>query len=370
MADPNSYFKKGAPVEISSDEDDFRGAWFMGTIINRSRTNKDKNKVFVEYKTLMSEQDETKFLREKVDIVQLRPPAPREMGRRNFGLGDEVDAYHYDGWWEGVITRINQEDIVNGDDNDGDCKYTVYFRGTREELDFGSSELRIHREWVNGNWVPPLEENEDVKIASNTNVEEPSINSVEMVGKGTLVEVTNSNTNVEEPCINIVENFGKGTLFEVGSDNANVEEPCIDMVEKFGNGTLVEVTSDEDGYQGAWFAATILEKLSNDEYMVKYQSLTNDDGTELFKEKANIKHIRPYPPETVVTDYYSLLQEVDALYNDGWWVGVISKVQQGKKYFIYFRGTNEEMEFQHSDLRPHQDWIDGKWVVASKASKL
>lgn len=155
MADPNSYFKKGAAVEISSDEDDFRGAWFMGTVINRSKT-KEKNKVFVEYKTLMSDQDETKFLREKVDIIQLRPPAPRETWRTRFSLGEEVDAYYYDGWWEGVITRIDQES----------GKYWVYFRGTREELGFEATELRVHREWVNGEWVPPLEKEDEGKVSS------------------------------------------------------------------------------------------------------------------------------------------------------------------------------------------------------------
>ncbi|WOG82984.1 hypothetical protein DCAR_0102157 [Daucus carota subsp. sativus] len=355
MADPNAYFKKGALVEISSDEPDFRGAWFLGTVISRSRA-KQKNQVFVQYHTLMSDHDETKFLREKVDVIQLRPPAPREMGRA-FSLGEEVDAYHLDGWWEGVITRIS------GQDSAGGARYSVYFRGTREELDFGADELRLHREWVRGEWVPPFE------FMSNTNVEEPSKNAVEKLGEETFAEVANSITNVEEPCIDIVENFGKGTLGGVASDNAN-EESCIGIGEKFRKGAFVEITSDEDGFQGAWFAATMLEKLSSDEYMVEYQSLTNDDGTELLKEKANIKHIRPFPPETAVADYYSLLQEVDALYNDGWWVGVISKVLQGKKYLIYFRGTNEEMEFNHSDLRPHQDWIDGKWVMAPKVARL
>lgn len=142
-ADLNSYFKKGAEVEISSNDPDFRGSWYMGTVMSRSRT-KNKNNVFVEYKTLMNERDETKPLREKLDIVQLRPPAPRESSR-GFGFGEEVDAYHNDGWWEGVITR----------DNEG--VFTVYFRGTKEELEFGAEELRVHREWVKGVWVPPLE---------------------------------------------------------------------------------------------------------------------------------------------------------------------------------------------------------------------
>ena len=44
---------------------------------------------------------------------------------------------------------------------------------------------------------------------------------------------------------------------------------------------------------------------------------------------------------------------------------MISKVLGGSKYLVYFRGTNEEIEFKHSDLRPHQDWNDGNglWLL-------
>lgn len=163
----------------------------------------------------------------------------------------------------------------------------------------------------------------------------------------------------------MVEKLSNGRVVEVNGDNANIEKPSK-IFEKFDKGTLVEVTSDEDGLQGAWFGATILDKVSNDEYMIEYQSLADEGGTELLKEKANVKHIRPYPPETAEVDYFRVLQEVDALYNDGWWVGVITKAMQGKKYFVYFRGTNEEMEFKQSDLRPHHDWINGNWAVASR----
>lgn len=134
--------------------------------------------------------------------------------------------------------------------------------------------------------------------------------------------------------------------------------------EHFSKGTLVEVSSDEDGFQGAWFAATVVEQLSDGKFMVEYQSLRNEDDTELLREEVDSLHIRPYPPNTLVVDRFNQLEEVDALYNDGWWVGMVSKVLN-KKYMVYFRGTNEEMEFKHSDLRLHQEWIDGKWVLAS-----
>ncbi|THF96685.1 hypothetical protein TEA_009921 [Camellia sinensis var. sinensis] len=143
--------------------------------------------------------------------------------------------------------------------------------------------------------------------------------------------------------------------------------PSKETVEnEFSKGMLVEVSSDEDGFQGAWFAATIVERLQEGRFLIEYKSLRNDDDTDFLREEADTLHIRPYPPDTLVVDRFNMLEEVDALYNDGWWVGVISKVLDGQRYVVYFRSTNEEIEFEHSDLRLHQDWIDGKWVMASQ----
>lgn len=134
----------------------------------------------------------------------------------------------------------------------------------------------------------------------------------------------------------------------------------------FSKGTLVEVSTDEDGFEGAWFAATIVKAVGKDKFLVQYQSLRTDDDSGFLTEEFDTLHIRPSPPETFVVDRFNLFEEVDALYNDGWWVGVISKVLGGSKYLIYFRDTDEEMEFKHSDLRLHHDWIDGKWIMASR----
>ncbi|GMP39925.1 hypothetical protein CsSME_00010578 [Camellia sinensis var. sinensis] len=149
MADLTQHFHKGSEVEISSNDDGFRGAWYAGTVIRpastKTKTTTNNKKLLVEYKTLMADEGGKKPLREALDVVQLRPPPPRE-SRRSFKFSEEVDAYHNDGWWEGVITEVLENE-----------RYSVFFRGTREQLDFGSEELRLHREWVKGKWVPPLE---------------------------------------------------------------------------------------------------------------------------------------------------------------------------------------------------------------------
>lgn len=147
----SQYFKKGADVEISSDEEGFRGSWYAGTVVRPpGNVKRGSAKVLVEYKTLMDDEEGTRPLREELELVQLRPPPPRE-NRRSFKFSEEVDAYYNDGWWEGIITEVVGED-----------KYLVFFRGTREQIAFKASELRLHREWVHGKWVPPLEPSQDV----------------------------------------------------------------------------------------------------------------------------------------------------------------------------------------------------------------
>ncbi|KAI8531724.1 hypothetical protein RHMOL_Rhmol11G0157800 [Rhododendron molle] len=257
--DPTTLFKKGSAVEISSDDEGFRGAWYSGTVIRPAPSRAKDKRVLVEYETLTADEAGKKRLRETLDWVQLRPPPPPETRRRGFKFSEEVDAYHNDGWWEGVVTEV----LEGG-------RYTVFFRGTREQMEFEGSELRVHREWKDGNWVPPLEGEEKVGPQKVSTVDKlkPSKETVKA---------------------------------------------------KYTKGMLVEVSSDEDGFQGAWFAATIIEQQKEDKFLIEYKSLRNDDDTEFLREEADAMHIRPYPPATSVVECFNLHEEVDALYNDGWW---------------------------------------------------
>ena len=51
-------------------------------------------------------------------------------------------------------------------------------------------------------------------------------------------------------------------------------------------------------------------------------------------------------------------------------MGVITKVLNNHEYIIYFLHTKEEMIFNHAKLRPHLEFIDKKWVEASKVCTL
>ncbi|KAF3670574.1 hypothetical protein FXO37_08474 [Capsicum annuum] len=309
----STYFANGTEVEISSDEDGFRGAWYDGTVMRpifkkQRKNNEDdeggdsKIRVLVEYKTLMADKKGKKPLKETMSLVQLRPKPPPER-RRKFKVSEEVDANYNDGWWEGVVMEVLS-----------DGRYSVFFRGTRDQLEFEESQIRTHREWANGEWKPSFEEG--------------------------------------------------------GEDEEKLVSPETKLnnkaAEEFSVGSLVEVSSDEEGFEGAWFAATVVKLFDNGNYLIEYKNLRNNDDTEFLQEETDRLHVRPPPPDIGPFKSFKVLEEVDALHNDGWWVGVISKVLKGQRYKVYFKANNEELEFKHADIRLHLDWINGKWVRASQ----
>lgn len=320
MAHPR--FRAGAEVEITSPIHRLRGTLFPGRIVAPSR--RKPNSFLVEYRTLVAPSDAcrpSRPYREEVPVGLLRPAPPAEAeagpgpgpGGRGFRLGDAVDAFLNGGWWEGAITK----ELKN-------ARFMVYFRCVKREYRFDAAELRLHREWVNGNWAPPFEdEGED------------------------------------------------------GDDDGDGEEVTSTMGEKSGDvfriakgvftkGALVEVRSDEDGLQGAWFAATIINKVAKNRFFIEYQTLrAEDNSSEYLREQVAASHMRPYPPETFVIDPYERNASVDALYNEGWWEGTVERVLDGMQYRVYFKGTEDRMVCHHSELRLHQDWVNGKWVMPS-----
>ncbi|KAI3418640.1 uncharacterized protein J3R85_013588 [Psidium guajava] len=309
-------FRAGAEVEITSPIHRLRGTLFPGRIVARSR--RKPNAFLVEYKTLIAPSDAgrpARPYREEVPVGLLRPNPPAETGRR-FHLGDVVDAFLNGGWWEGAITKELKS-----------SRYMVYFRCVKQQYRFEAAELRLHREWINGNWVPPLEaEEEDGDVDDDDE------------------EVTSA---MEEKS----------------------SELCQTAKGAFAKGALVEVRSDEDGLQGAWFAGTIINKAARNQFFIEYQTLRAEDkSSEYLREQVAASHMRPYPPETFVVGPYERKARVDAWYNEGWWEGIVERALARMQYRVYFEGTGDRMEFHLSELRPHRDWVNGKWVMPSPVS--
>ncbi|XP_031099549.1 DUF724 domain-containing protein 6 isoform X3 [Ipomoea triloba] len=296
---------KGSQVEVCTDEEGFTGAWFEAVILDpnplppssspssstRSGSKKKNAKVYVEYVNLLSDEDGHKPLRELVDpdFIRPRPPSPSpSQTAKGFELYDVVDAFYKDGWWTGVVTRLLDS-----------FRYTVTFQNPPDELEFGLSDLRFHRQWLNGKWVRPRKQ----KTA--------------------------------------------GLMFSVGKK--------------------VEVSFDRDDCQDAWFPSDIIEVSGNSSFLVEYRRLNDGNENELTTVTVDALHIRPCPP-LLKNKNFNLLDKVDAYYDFGWWRGVVNKVLADNSYSVFFKHGKKERVLNHSELRPHMDWKDGKWYTSQDAS--
>ncbi|XP_068660305.1 DUF724 domain-containing protein 8-like [Aristolochia californica] len=132
-------FSEGAAVEVCSDEPGFFGAWFEATVLRKIR----KRRLSVEYDELVEEDDESKPLREVVDLSSVRPCPPPVGANRKFAVHDKVEAFLNDGWWVGEVARVVDE-----------ARYIVKFVDD-EQLEIKEADLRIRLDWVDGQWVHP-----------------------------------------------------------------------------------------------------------------------------------------------------------------------------------------------------------------------
>ncbi|XP_044474026.1 uncharacterized protein LOC123202265 isoform X3 [Mangifera indica] len=148
----------------------------------------------------------------------------------------------------------------------------------------------------------------------------------------------------------------------------------------FQKGSFVEVSSDSDGFTGVWYVAKVLEppsvhltpttpdKGTREErfFHIEYQSLLCDDGSEKpLTEYVESSFVRPLPPN----DEHDLqvYDVVDAMYLDGWWIGVVVKVNhESNVYSVYFENPPDLLHLRRYELRAHWDWEGGKWVRPQK----
>ncbi|KAL5541476.1 hypothetical protein UlMin_009186, partial [Ulmus minor] len=291
MKNSEAKFGSGTMVEVTSEEEGYKKSWFLAKIISRI----GRDKFVVEYQDLLTE-DRTRLLREEADERHIRPVPPSVLSSLGYKRLQKVDARYNDGWWEGVIWKVNG------------LQHVVYFSSTDEELEFEASDLRPHQDWINGKWI------------------------------------------IAEECSSKCIGNSHGV-------NSKPEETKINFTE----GMMVEVRSDEEGYRGSWYTAYIVDLLQKGKFLVQYKTLLTEKETDYLKEVADEKNIRPYPPELQHDRPYSLGELVDAWHNEGWWVGEISRYSDGSKYVVYFWTSDEELVFEHRCLRPHLEWIDGKW---------
>lgn len=131
-----SEFKKGKMVEVSSDDEGFRGAWFVATIVDIV----GKGRFQVEYRDLTTN-DGTQLLKEEIDARFIRPFPPQIPFSGSFKQFQEVDVWYNDGWWEAVVLEVL---------NSRECLVSFI---NRDVLKFEICKLRPHQDWFGGKWV-------------------------------------------------------------------------------------------------------------------------------------------------------------------------------------------------------------------------
>ncbi|XP_050372292.1 protein AGENET DOMAIN (AGD)-CONTAINING P1-like [Argentina anserina] len=353
-------FNKGDQVEVTTSPHNFStGPYYPATVLRP--VIKDKAHIFIQYQTIAPHDGGApKPLKEIVAAANVRPTPPREL-HRPFKAGDDVDALRAGRWYRGTVREILES-----------SKYLVVLDGQAvKEFECESFDLRVHREWDDGSWVPPPVEDElELQIKSPGVVKCRKIkikirDKKEGMGasfeSGTM-EDDQDDQKFESKQFNPEEQKSSGVVkcrkirFKLKANKKTARK-------LYANGTLVEVSSDEEGYKDAWYTARIVGYIGKDKFLVEYVSLVTEDGTQLLREEALASYIRPCPPPLPPVIQFKRFQKVDAWYNDGWWEGSISKVLTGSKYIVYFSSTFEEIEFKHSNLRLHQDWFNGHWVM-------
>ncbi|XP_048611623.1 DUF724 domain-containing protein 2-like [Brassica napus] len=132
---------KGCEVEVSLQEDGFKGSWFRA-ILEQNPTRVKGEKLRVCYKTLLHE-DGVNPCKETIERCFIRPVPPECMNEGVvFKEGSVVDAYFNNGWWTGVI-------VVERSDG----SFFVYFDEPPDIMRFIRSQLRPHADWIGYKWV-------------------------------------------------------------------------------------------------------------------------------------------------------------------------------------------------------------------------
>ncbi|GLJ17532.1 hypothetical protein SUGI_0304870 [Cryptomeria japonica] len=126
-------FNNGMKVEVCTNEEGYRGAWFEGTVV----FNEGGGIYKVQHEKFENERKEP--LVEDFHFTQIRPRPPK-MNIKNWKVNDPVEIYDKHCWWRGVVSELLP-----------DCYYSVHFPEYGEKV-YCRSAMRVKQEWHNGKW--------------------------------------------------------------------------------------------------------------------------------------------------------------------------------------------------------------------------
>ncbi|KAG2265232.1 hypothetical protein Bca52824_072311 [Brassica carinata] len=135
----STLFENGADVEIATSDDATCRIWYLGNVFATNLCD-GVEKVAV---ILFADQK-----RVTVTADKIRPKPPTDDREKKFEMMDNVEAFYSKGWSSGQVRMIL-----------GENTFSVYLNSSMQTLEFKASDLRIHREWLDGVWKMADEEN-------------------------------------------------------------------------------------------------------------------------------------------------------------------------------------------------------------------
>ncbi|KAG6550537.1 hypothetical protein Mapa_007906 [Marchantia paleacea] len=163
--DTDQQFAEGSLVEVMNDEEGLRGGWFSAQVLELK-----PGQAYVQYDEILTDDGKTKLkewfpLEGKMEGPEpgrprIRLISPDNMAReegkqdkqrkrrrtatkeRAWAVGDRADAFVQDGWWEGIVKSVDE------DEN----KVTIHFPGEGDTQTVKAKNLRPSLVWKNGKW--------------------------------------------------------------------------------------------------------------------------------------------------------------------------------------------------------------------------
>ncbi|CAI0413233.1 unnamed protein product [Linum tenue] len=154
-----SGIKEGSFVEILRDGNGFKAAWFSAKVLNLrdemayvsydELTLGEGSEKLKEWVALRGEGAEAPKIRISRPLTVMPFEGTRKRRRAaindyNWSVGDRVDAWIRESWWEGVVTEKNKKD---------DTTLTVYFPVQGETSVVKAWHLRTSLLWSDGQWI-------------------------------------------------------------------------------------------------------------------------------------------------------------------------------------------------------------------------
>lgn len=234
---------------------------------------------------------------------------------------DNVETFYSKSWSSGQVRMIL-----------GENTFSVYLNSSMETLEFKASDLRIHREWLDGVW----------KMADGTPLHETASKQDEANPDQTQQDTKEPmNENISKN-ISDIQRLTRARAKNLREQNKN-EEPRVQT--HFDVSANVEIASkDEDKYV-KWYPGIVLKtdirngvELLKVEYSTQFRD--KEKRTKKLQESVSIDSIRPQPPPGD-TKGFELMDKVEAYHNDGWCSGEVHIILSNDIYSVRFNSSTE-----------------------------